>query len=279
MKVKKKIDYNKIVLHIVLIVIAVITLIPVIFTLKVSLEAYEFAYKVPSLKLNGFTLSNYKKIFDQQDLMLPRWFFNSLFVSTILVFIQINIVGLAAYAFARLRIPGKNAIFMLLLFTMMIPSQVTMIPVYLIIKDLHLLDNYMALWLPGIANVFGVFLLRQFYMTVPKEFEEVARIDGVGRFKIYTAIMMPQVKSGMIALGILTFLASWNDLFWPLIVMNKLEMRTLPVGLTILNGTFNTDKALVLAGTFLALIPALTLYGIFQRKIIEGTMLSGMGGR
>jgi multiple sugar transport system permease protein len=279
MKAIKNFNYNKFFLHFVLVIIAVVTLIPIIFTLKVSFEAYEYAYKVPSIKLNGFTLSNYRKIFDQQDLMLPRWFFNSLFVSIVLVFIQVHIVSMAAYAFARLRMPGKNVIFMLLLFTMMIPTQVTMIPVYLIIKKLHLLDSYLALWLPAIANVFGVFLLKQFYSTVPKEFEEVARMDGVGRFKIYTAVMMPLVKSGTIALGILTFLASWNDLFWPLIVMNKIEMRTLTVGLTILNGTFNTDKALVLAGTFLALIPALTLYGIFQRKIIEGTMLSGMGGR
>jgi len=279
MIVSKKTDYSTILLQLFLIFIAVICILPLIFTLKVSLEPKEFAFKVPTLKLQNPTFDNYIQIFKRQDLLLPTWFMNSIIVSSLIVFFQLNIVSMAAYAFARLKMPGKNVIFMIMLFTMMIPLQVTMIPIYIIIKNMNLLDNYLALILPGMANVFGVFLLKQFYSTIPKEFEEAAMMDGVGKFRTYFSIMLPQVKSGIIALSILTFLASWNDLFWPLIVMNKLEMRTLPVGLTVLNGTYSTERAIVLAGAFIAIIPALLFFGIFQRKIIEGTMLSGMGGR
>ncbi|MDA3956720.1 carbohydrate ABC transporter permease [Oceanispirochaeta sp.] len=276
---RKKINYNALLLQGFLIILTILCLIPLVFTFKVSMEPKEYAFKVPSLMLHHPSLKNYIDVFKRQDLMLPNWFFNSLFVSSSMVVLQLSVVSLAAYAFARLKMPGKNLLFMLLLFTMMIPTQVTMIPVYLTIKNLKLLDNYLALLLPGIASVFGVFLMRQFFLTIPREFEESAMIDGVGKLRTYFSIMVPQVKSGLIALGIITFLASWNDLFWPLIVMNKLEMRTLPVGLTVLNGTYATERSLVLAGAFIAILPALILYGIFQRKIIEGTMLSGMGGR
>ncbi|MBN2626292.1 MAG: carbohydrate ABC transporter permease [Spirochaetales bacterium] len=265
--------------HGILILVALVCVLPLFFCLKISLEPEKFAYRMPTLQLHGFTLENYTEIFKRQDLMLPNWFANSLFVSFTLVFFQVNVVSMAAYAFARLRMPAKEIIFMVLLFTMMIPGQVTMIPVYMIIKNLNLLDNYLALLLPGMANVFGVFLLRQFFSTIPGEFEEAAKIDGAGKFRTYFTIMLPQAKPGIIALSIMSFLGCWNDLFWPLIVMNKLEMRTLPVGLTVLNGTYATERALVLAGAFIAILPALIVYGIFQKKIIEGTMLSGIGGR
>ncbi|MDC7242111.1 MAG: carbohydrate ABC transporter permease, partial [Spirochaetales bacterium] len=263
---KKKIDKNELIVHIFLMIVAVFCLLPLIFCLKISLEPSRFAFQLPTVRMNGFTLENYMNVFTRQDLMLPNWFANSVLVSTVLVALQVSVVSMTAYAFARLKMPGKEILFSVLLFTMMIPAQVTMIPVYMIIKNLGLLDRFLALWLPGIANVFGVFLLRQFYSTIPGEFEEAARIDGAGKFRTYVQIMLPQAKPGIIALSIISFLGSWNDLFWPLIVMNKLEMRTLPVGLTVLNGTYATERALVLAGAFVAILPALIVYGIFQRK-------------
>jgi multiple sugar transport system permease protein len=162
---------------------------------------------------------------------------------------------------------------------MMVPGQVTMIPVYTVIRNLKLLDDYLGLILPAVSNVFGVFLLKQFFESIPMELEEAALIDGASRPRTFLPIMLPQAKPGLIALAILNFLGNWNDLFWPMIVMNKLEMRTLPVGLTVLNGSYGNERALVLAGAFVAIFPAMIVYGVFQRRIVQGSMLTGLGGR
>lgn len=270
---------TNLILFIILFILAIICIIPIIFCFKVSLEPNANAFKETTLIPHDITLANYIEIIRRQDLMLPNWFLNSIIVSFSTVFLQLFVVGLAAYAFARLTIPGKNIIFMIILFTMMFPSQVTMIPSYILIRKLKLLDNYLGLILPSIANVFGLFLLKQFMQSLPRELEEAAIIDGSNQFRTYFSIIVPQIKSGFIALGILNFLGSWNDLFWPLIIMNKLEMRTLTVGLTVLNGSYGQERALVMAGAFISIIPALIIYGIFERRIVEGVSLSGIGGR
>lgn len=270
---------SRILTHLFLAVVGLVCVLPLIFSFKTSLEPARFAFQAPTLELHDPSLQHYVDVAQRQDLMLPNWLFNSLLVSSVIVTLQLLVVASAAYAFSRLRFPGRNLLFMLFLFTIMVPSQVTMIPVYTMIRSLRLLDSYFALILPAMANVFGLFMIRQFFLGVPKDFEEAAMIDGAGRWRTFFSVMMPQVKAGLVALGILTFLGSWNDLFWPLIVMNKLEMRTLPVGLTILNGTYATERALVLAGAFFAIVPALVLYGIFQKRILQGSMLAGLGGR
>ena len=265
--------------YILLVVLAIVCVLPLVHCFKVSLEPNANAFKETTLIPHDLTLENYVEIIQRQDLMLPNWFVNSVLVSTTVVALQLIVVSMAAYAFARLVFPGRDFLFMVILFTIMVPSQVTMIPAYMIIRNLKLLDNYLGLILPAIGNVFGVFMLRQFLFGLPKELEESALIDGAGQFKTFFSIILPQIKPGLIALGILNFLASWNDLFWPLIVMNKLEMRTLPVGLTVLVGSYGQERALVMAGAFIAIIPALAIYAVFQRRIVEGVALSGMGGR
>lgn len=265
--------------YLVLVLLAIVCILPLVHCFKVSLEPNANAFKETTLIPHDLTLANYIEIIQRQDLMLPSWFVNSVLVSTTLVVLQLVVVSMAAYAFARLSFPGRNFLFMAILFTIMVPSQVTMIPAYMIIRNLKLLDNYLGLILPAVGNVFGVFMLRQFLQALPKELEESALIDGAGQFRTFFSIILPQIKPGLIALGILNFLASWNDLFWPLIVMNKLEMRTLPVGLTVLNGSYGQERALVMAGAFIAIIPALAIYAVFQRRIVEGVALSGMGGR
>jgi multiple sugar transport system permease protein len=270
---------SRILTHVFLIAVALICVLPLVFSLKTSLEPARFAFQVPTWELHDPSLEHYFDVINRQDLMLPTWFLNSLVVSFSIVALQLLVVSTAAYAFARLTFPGRNLIFFLFLFTIMVPTQVTMIPVYTMIRSLKLLDSFLALILPAMANVFGLFMIRQFFLGIPKELEEAAMIDGAGRWRTFFTVMVPQVKAGLVALGILTFLGSWNDLFWPMIVMNKLEMRTLPVGLTVLNGTYATERALVLAGAFFAIIPALILYGIFQKRILQGSMLSGLGGR
>jgi multiple sugar transport system permease protein len=226
------------------------------------------------------TLENYTKLFSQQDLALPRWLFNSVFVAATYTVAVIIVCSLAAYAFARLNFPGRNILFFLFLATITIPSQVTFIPNYLLMRDLKFLDTYNALIWPGVANVFGVFLLRQFFMQIPKELEEAAILDGATRFGVYWRIIMPLSMNALIALGIFVFLNNYNDLFWPLLVTNRLEMRTLPAGLTVMNGAYGTlDRGLVLSGATFASLPVLAVYIIFQRRILKGITLTGMGGQ
>jgi multiple sugar transport system permease protein len=225
------------------------------------------------------TLENYYAVFTRQDLQLGRWFINSVSVSSVITILVLAVASTAAYAFARLRFPGRDIIFYAALATMMIPGQVTLIPIFLLMRDLEFLDTYHALIWPAGANVFGVFMLRQFFMTIPTELEEAAILDGASRFGVYRRVVLPLSSSALVALGIFTFLGSWNDLFWPLIVLNRLEMRTLPVGLAILVGEYGYERALGMAGATVALIPVLIFYTIFQRRIIEGVTLTGMGGR
>lgn len=225
------------------------------------------------------TLENYSSVFTRQDLQLGRWFINSVFVSSAITILVLAVASMAAYAFARLRFPGRDIIFYVALATLMIPGQVTLIPIFLLMRDLKFLDTYHALIWPAGASVFGVFLLRQFFMTIPRELEEAAVLDGASRFGVYWRVVLPLSSSALVALGIFTFLGSWNDLFWPLIVLNRLEMRTLPVGLAILVGEYGYERALGMAGATVALTPVLILYTIFQRRIIEGITLTGMGGR
>ena len=176
----------------------------------------------------------------------------------------------AAYAFARLKFPGRNLLFGLLLLTVMIPSQVTLIPNFLLMRDLKFLDTFNALIWPGAANVFGVFLLRQFFQQIPQELEEAAILDGATYWGRFWHVILPLSTNAITALAILVFLGHYNDLLWPFITMNSLDMRTLPVGLQILNSSYaGQDRPMVLAGAVFATVPIVIFYIIFQRRIIQ----------
>ncbi len=271
---------SRILLQIALIFLAVIVGFPLYWMLVVSITppAEVFSWPLHFWPPHP-SLENYIEVFTRQDLQLPRWFLNSLVVSVGATIATLFLSSLTAYGFARLEFPGRDTLFIILLFAIMVPGQVTLIPVFLLVRKLGWLDSYNALIWPVAANVFGVFLLRQFFMGVPKDLEEAAVIDGAGRFRIYWQIILPLSKAALIALGIFVFLATWNDLFWPLIVLNRLEMRTLTVGLTVLQGTYTQERGLVMAGAVVASAPVLLLYAIFQRRIVQGVMLTGMGGR
>lgn len=234
----------------------------------------------PKLVAREPTLEHYETLFSREDLMLPQWLFNSVLVATATTLITVAISSPAAYAFARLRFPGRSLLFFLLLITVMVPVQMTYIPNFLLMRDLKFLDSYKALIFPSVANVFAVFLLRQFFQTIPAELEEAARLDGASYFGVFLRIIMPLSVTALVAMSIFVFLTSWNELVWALIVINRVEMRTLPVGLTVLNGAFNTlDRGLVLAGAAFASLPVLLVYIVFQRWIIKGITFTGMGGR
>lgn len=271
---------SKILLYAWLIALAIIIGFPVYWMVAQSFTPTAQIYTWPvQLVPSSPTLEHYREVFTRRDLMVDRWFLNSVVVSTITMAVSVFISSLTAYGFARLEFPGRDTIFSGLLFTLMVPGQVTLIPVFLLVRSFGWLDSYHALIWPAAANVFGVFMLRQFFQSIPAELEEAALIDGAGRFRIFWQVILPLSKPALIALMIFTFLGAWNDLFWPLIVLNRLEMRTLPVGLTVLQGTYTQQPGLVMAGAVVASLPVLLFYAVFQRGILKGILLTGMGGR
>ncbi|MEQ8676661.1 MAG: carbohydrate ABC transporter permease [Aggregatilineales bacterium] len=235
----------------------------------------------PKLVPSSPNLDAFERVLTQQDMRLDLWLRNSLIAATGYTLAVLVLCAPAAYAFARLRFPGNNLLFGFLLITIMIPPQITLIPNYLLMRDLQWLDTMNALIFPGAANVFGVFLLRQFFMTIPSELEEAAVLDGAGYFQRFWYVILPLSTNAMVALSIFVFLGHYNDLFWPFIVTNSLETRTLPVGLAILNSAYAGQfRPTVLAGAVLSSIPILIVYIIFQRRITEGVMLTGgLAGR
>ncbi len=264
-----------------LIMMSLIVLLPLVITISQSLMTNSEVNKwPPNIIPPNPTLENMRTVLTQQDLRIHVWLRNSLLAASGYTAAVLLLCAPAAYAFSRLRFPGNNILFGFLLITIMIPSQVTLIPNYLLMRDLKWLDTFNALIFPGAANVFGVFLLRQFFMSIPQELEEAAVLDGAGYFGRFWHVILPLSSNALVALGIFVFLGHYNDLFWPFIVTNSLETRTLPVGLTILNSSYAGQyRPMVLSGAVLSTIPILIVYVLFQRRIIQGVTLTGMGGR
>ncbi|MBK8137162.1 MAG: carbohydrate ABC transporter permease [Chloroflexi bacterium] len=264
-----------------LIMMSLIVLLPLVITISQSLMTNSEVNKwPPNIIPPNPTLENMRTVLTQQDLRIDVWLRNSLLAASGYTAAVLLLCAPAAYAFSRLRFPGNNILFGFLLITIMIPSQVTLIPNYLLMRDLKWLDTFNALIFPGAANVFGVFLLRQFFMSIPQELEEAAVLDGAGYFGRFWHVILPLSSNALVALGIFVFLGHYNDLFWPFIVTNSLETRTLPVGLTILNSSYAGQyRPMVLSGAVLSTIPILIVYVLFQRRIIQGVTLTGMGGR
>jgi len=267
--------------YIFLIVMGFIVLFPLIFSFSQSLMTNQQVNRWPPPVIPVEpTLENYNTVFTQPDLKLVRWLGNSIYAATAYTAVVLIVCSPAAYAFARLNFPGKNILFGILILTVMIPSQVTLIPNYLLMKDLKFLDTFNALIWPGAANVFGVFLLRQFFQQIPMELEEAAILDGATYWGRFRHVILPLSTNALTALAILVFLGHYNDLLWPFIVTNSNEMRTLPVGLQILNSSYAGQfRPMVLAGSVFATVPIVIFYIIFQRRIIKGVTMTGMGGR
>jgi len=225
------------------------------------------------------TIANFTHIFADVTLPIAKWFTNSLIISSVGTVIVVFLSSLSGYAFARLEFPGKQALFSLLLFGLMIPSAVTLIPAFMLLRDLKLLNSYHAIWWPSAAGVLGIFLMRQHFYNIPRDYEDAALVDGASRFRIYCQICLPLVSGAMVALSIFTFLGLWNDLFWPMIVLSDRAKLTLPVGLVIIQQGSYIQRGLAFAAAFIASAPVLVFYAIFQRKIIAGITATGMAGQ
>lgn len=262
--------------------------LPLIFVIIIPLlYMFSMAFTHESNQLNfpiewipqPITIANFTHIFADVTLPIVTWFTNSLIIASVGTVIIVFLSSLSGYAFARLEFPGKNFLFSLLLFSLMIPSAVTLIPSFLLLRDLKLLNSYHAIWWPSAAGVLGIFLMRQHFYAIPRDLEDAALVDGAGRFRIFWQICLPLVRSAMVALSIFTFLGMWNDLFWPLIVLSDRAKFTLPVGLVIIQQGSYIQRGLAFAAAFIASVPVLVFYAIFQRKIIAGITTTGMAGQ
>lgn len=264
-----------------LVILGLFVLLPLLITFSQSLMTNQQVNRWPPPVLPATpTLDNYNTVFSQPDLRLVQWLGNSIYAATCYTLAVLIICTPAAYAFARLKFPGRGVLFAILLITVMIPGQATLIPNFLLMKDLKFLDTFNALIWPGAANVFGVFLLRQFFQQIPQELEEAAILDGASYWGRFRHVILPLSTNAITALAILVFLGHYNDLLWPFITMNSLEKRTLPVGLQILNSSYAGQfRPMVLAGAVFATVPIIIFYIIFQRRIIKGVTMTGMGGR
>ena len=279
-RVPRRLNWGTVALYIFLIPLALLTIMPLAYMLTqaFSPESAQNAWPVRFIPRDP-TINNFQRVFSDPAFPMGRWAINSVFVATATTALVCFISSLSGYAYARLEFPGRNVIFFLLLSSLMIPGAITFIPNFLLMKDLRFLNSYHGLiWLHG-AGVGGIFLLRQQFMSIPKELEEAALVDGANRFRIYWQIALPLVTSALVTLAIGTFLGNWNDLFWPLIIMNENTKYTLPVGLAVLGGGNYAQRGITMAAAAVASAPLLILYAVFQRRIIAGIATSGLGGR
>jgi multiple sugar transport system permease protein len=257
---------------------AVIMLLPFVWMLSTSLKTPSSVFVYPPEWIpNPVQWSNYAQVV--QVMPFLRYVLNTAAVATSITFLHLAVSSLAAYAFARLRFPGRNRLFLAYLATLMVPGQVTLIPNFLIVKYLGWIDTYQALIIPQVFTAFGTFLLRQFFLTIPNELEDAARIDGASAFAIYWRIVLPLSGPALATLGVFTFTAQWNNFLWPLIVINDEQMRTLTVGLRALVGEFTVQYPLLMAGSVISVLPMLIIFVVAQRFFVRGIALTGLAGR
>jgi multiple sugar transport system permease protein len=225
-------------------------------------------YQVGPLQFGGFRIRS----------AFTAFYLNSVLVAVCVTLGQVFTSSLAAYAFARLHFPGRDRLFLGYLGTLMVPSVVTMIPVFILLRQMHLVDTYAALILPAMFSAYGTFMLRQFFVTLPTELEDAACLDGCGKWGIYTNVILPLSKPALATLTTFVFLGNWNSFMWPLIVISSPEKKTLPLGLYAFMGQYGTEWTLLMAGSLMVLLPVLVVFLLGQRYFVKGIVMSGIKG-
>ena len=220
------------------------------------------------------TLSNYTQAWSTID--FPRLFLNTVIFAGGVTLLSLTFDSLTAYALARLEFPGRNVIFVLVLVTLMLPFQVNLVPLYLLLSKLHWLNTYQGLILPRATNAFGIFFLRQFFLAIPKDLEDAARVDGAGDFRIYRSLVLRLSVAPLLTLGLFHFMYNWNDLLWPLIVSTNSSMYTLTSGLALFLGQHVILYGMVMAGSVLAIAPMVVAFLLIQRRFVETMAISGL---
>lgn len=267
---------KKISIHSVLIFVSLLSIFPFLWLISTSLKGNAeniFAYP-PQLIPQDFTFANYIGVWKRVDFI--AYFVNSMIVAGATVFLNLLLSALAAYPLARMQFFGKKTAFFAVLATIMVPFQAIMLPVYLITLKLHLVDSvnnlmgYLGLVMPFAVSAFGIFLMRQAFLTIPKEMEEAAVVDGCNAFEVFFKVLLPMVKPSLAVLAIFTFIGSWGEFLWPSIVLTKESMYTLPVGVNNLQGMFSSNWRFIAAGSILATIPIIIFFLAMQKYFISG---------
>ena len=274
---RKKTPFGTVLVYIVLVLGCFITLAPFAWMFLTSFKTQVEAVSIPpSILPRHWDLSSYLTLSDK----LPFWrmYGNTVLTAIIIVAGQLTLCSLAGYAFARIRFPGRDALLLLCVAARMIPSSFLLLPPYLTMQKSTLRNTLRAVFLPNLFSAFGTFLMRQFFMAIPQELEDAARIDGCGHGRIFVQIMLPLVKPGLVSIGVLTLRFAWNNLMWPMIVNTSPEKMTLAAGLSYLQGQYLTDYPSIMAGALLSIIPLIIIYAIFQKQFIEGIALTGIKG-
>jgi multiple sugar transport system permease protein len=261
--------------HLLLAPVALVMVTPLLYMLVTSIETVPETRRFPPVVVPaGVHYQNYSAVLTEAP--FGRWFLNTLLVTTACVIGNLVFCSLAGYAFARLRFAGKNLAFILCLATLMIPFQVIMIPTFLIIRSAGLIDTLPALILPNLASGFGIFMMRQFFRTLPIELEEAARIDGASRLGVLVRVVVPLSAPALATLAVITFMWTWNDFLWPLITIYSESNMTLQLGLTTFQGVHQTNTALLMAANVMSMLPILLLFFIAQRWFVRGIATSGL---
>jgi multiple sugar transport system permease protein len=259
-----------------LIVLAVLFLGPIYWMISTSIKTEADAIAQPIQWLpNHPTLENYGVVLADQSGLLLRWAFNSVLVAIVFTVAYVALCALTAYPLARMRFRGRDAWFAILLASMMIPGIVTLIPLYVMTLDLGWLDTYHVLIIPFLPGAFGVFMLRQYFLTIPRELEDAARIDGANALRVLRNVILPLSVPALVALAVFTFLFSWNNYLWPLFVVHG-DHQTLPVGLATAASHYVTLYGRLMSSTALAAIPAVIVYLVAQRYLVQGISLTGI---
>ena len=276
-KSRSRFSGGRLIVYLVLLLGCVITLAPFLWMVLTAMKTQVEAVSIPpSILPKHWDISSFLTLPDK--LPFFRMYWNTILTAVIIVVGQLSLCSLAGYAFARIQFPGRNFLFVLCLAVLMIPSSFLILPQYLTIQKMGLLNTLRAIFLPNLFSAFGTFLMRQFFMAIPQELEDAACIDGCSHGRIFLQVMLPLVKPGLVSLGVLTLRFAWNNLMWPMIVNTSPEKMTLAAGLSYLQGQYLTDYPSIMAGALLSIIPLIIIYAIFQKQFIEGIALTGIKG-
>lgn len=255
--------------------IAIVTVLPALWMAAASVMAPGEASTLPlHLVPRTFTWENYSVLTERLE--MATYFFNSLLIASAVTLISLFLNSMAGFAFAKYRFPGRDRLFRVLLAGLVVPAQVTMLPLFLMLKSIGLVNTYMGAMVPGLASIFGIFLMRQFVLSVPDSLLEAARMDGGSEFRIYRSVILPLCRPILFTLALFTFMGTWNDFMWPLIIMTDKSLYTLPVALAGLMGEHDQDLELMMAGSVMTTLPVVLLFLAFQRQYVRGIMMGGV---
>ncbi len=258
-----------------LIGLTVVSLFPLLWMVSVSfMPAGAASVLPPPLLPAAPTLANYRELFVRAGMI--RFFFNSLLLASAVTVCSVTLNTMAGYAFAKLKFAGRERIFRILIGALVIPGQVAMMPLFLLLKQLHLINTYGGVIVPGLAGIFGIYLVRQYARTLPDELLEAARVDSAGEFRIFISMIVPLLRPVLVSLAIFSFLGCWNDFMWPLIVLTDDRLQTLPVALASLSREHVQDSEMMMAGSVVTILPVLALFLALQKQYIQGLLLGSV---